>query len=73
MDEFASYTVGDLIDLLEQFDRDLPVRLASQPAWPFEYVLGQDPVEVDGAVWLAEGNQVGYLAGSVAEGLGWSA
>jgi hypothetical protein len=34
-------TVGDLKEMLEEFDDDAEVRLASQPNWPFEYsVLG---------------------------------
>ncbi len=29
-------TVAELIDWLGQYDGELPVRIASQPAWPFE-------------------------------------
>jgi hypothetical protein len=64
-------TVGDLIAMLEDFDPTAPVRLASQPSWPFEYTLDSEPVEVNGTVWLAEAGQVGYLPGSVSEALGW--
>lgn len=41
MDEM---TVGELIELLGQFDQDSKVRFASQPSWPFEYSI-KDAVE----------------------------
>ena len=77
-------TVGDLIEALEIYDPTTPVRLASQPAWPFEHTLGAvvhtpDDAEGDGTeptetpvVWIAEGEQVGYLPGAAASALGWS-
>jgi len=33
-------TVGDLLALLEDYDLDTEVRLATQPSWPFEYGIG---------------------------------
>jgi hypothetical protein len=63
-------TVSDLLELLEDMDPAAPLRLATQPAWPFEYTVS-DVVEVCGTVWLSEGGQVGYLAGAVAAELGW--
>jgi hypothetical protein len=39
-------TVGMLIDRLSDFNQDLPVRLAHQPAWPMEMGVGEI-VEVD--------------------------
>ena len=33
-------TVGELIVALQDYDPDTPVRLATQPGWPFEYTLG---------------------------------
>ena len=32
-------TVGELMETLEQFDPYSEVRLAMQPAWPFEYSI----------------------------------
>jgi hypothetical protein len=77
-------TVGDLITALERYDLDIPVRLASQPRWPFEYTVGGVALTPDDAdhngttptdepvVWIGEGRQVGYLPGVAANALGWS-
>jgi hypothetical protein len=70
-------TVTDLIQHLEGCDPAAEVRLAQQPAWPFEYTI--DPttpiVEVDlgdsPVVYLAEGAQLGYLPHPVRQQLGW--
>ncbi len=67
----STFTVGDLISMLEQYDADLPVKLATQPGWPFEHALRDEVVEAEGAVWLSEGEQAGYLPTAVAEELGW--
>jgi hypothetical protein len=32
-------TVGELLELLEDFPEDAEVRLAHQPSWPFEYSI----------------------------------
>lgn len=42
-------TVRDLKELLDQFDDDTVVRLAMQPAWPFEYDIS-DVIEWDNAM-----------------------
>ena len=34
-----SMTVGELIEYLEQYDRDAQVLLMEQPGWPFEYSI----------------------------------
>lgn len=77
-------TVGELVAALEDYDPDTPVRLASQPGWPFEYSIGAvvhtpDDAEGDGTeptddpvVWIGEGQQLGYLPGIAADALGWS-
>jgi hypothetical protein len=77
-------TVGDLIAELECYDPDTPIRLASQPRWPFEYTLGgvaltPDDAEHNGTastdepvVWIGQCRQVGYLPGIAANALGWS-
>jgi hypothetical protein len=70
-------TVTDLIQHLEGCDPDAEVRLAQQPAWPFEYAI--DPttpaVKVDlddgPVVYLTEGAQLGYLPHTVRHQLGW--
>lgn len=46
-------TVGELIAALQHYDPDTPIRLATQPHWPFEYTLGvialtPDDAEGDG-------------------------
>jgi hypothetical protein len=67
-------TVGDLLDYVRDLPDDTPVRLAQQPAWPFENHLGEPLVmETDDGdvVYLPEGGQVGYLPGDVASELGW--
>jgi hypothetical protein len=47
MQDFQSdETVGMLIERLRDFNPDLPVRLAHQPAWPMEMGVGEI-VEVD--------------------------
>jgi hypothetical protein len=75
-------TAGELIDALSGLDEDTPVRLAHQPAWPFEYGLRGAEV-VDGVedddhpgepyrvVYLVEGEQRRYLPGLVADQIGW--
>jgi hypothetical protein len=67
-------TVRELIAALKQYDLDAPVRLMSQPSWPFEYEIdgiwqNQNDDEDDAfvndednlkPVFLVEGNQRGY-------------
>ena len=68
-------TVQDLMDILQDADPNSEVRLAMQPAWPFEYSIGdalvfyaEDDTET---VYLVEGQQLNYLPGDVAAELGW--
>jgi hypothetical protein len=63
-------TVAELIDILEGMDPDMEVRFASQPSWPFEYSIS-DIYPTENVVYLAEGEQIGYLPGEVASELGW--
>lgn len=77
-------TVGDLIAALDDYDPNTPIRLATQPCWPFEYTIGgvaltPDDAEGDGTeptgdpvVWIGAGHQVDYLPGIAASALGWS-
>jgi hypothetical protein len=98
-------TVGELLELLEDFPEDAEVRLAHQPSWPFEYSIetvadsaGEqtscsecgidwdehdeegcdekrpelpDLIDEPPVVYIAEGEQIGYLPGSAARALGW--
>lgn len=64
-------TVGELLELLEDFDPEAPVALAIQPSYPFKHSLGQAVLAADGTVYLAEGGQQGYLEGTAREELGW--
>lgn len=68
-------TVGDLLDLLDGLDEDMPVFLAQQPSYPFEYELdGGEVVELNGeeCLYLIEGEQIGYLPTEVRNTIGWT-
>lgn len=69
-------TVTDLIQGLEGCDPDAEVRIAQQPAWPFEYAI--DPptplyrsTSTHLVVYLGEGAQLGYLPKPARRQLGW--
>lgn len=69
-------TVEELIAELERLPEGAEVRLAMQPAWPFEHAIGDLtealPIEGGGeAVYLIEGAQLGYLPGKAREEIGW--
>lgn len=68
-------TVLELLEALSDLPEDAEVMLAAQPAWPFEYTLGEPViVELDDStstVYLPEGKQTGYLPGAAARELGW--
>ena len=59
--------VEELLEKLEGMDKDAEVRLAMQPNYPLEYTIDAavwvvtDPDEGTTIVYLAEGEQVGYL------------
>ena len=63
-------TVAELMELLEQFDPHMEVRLAEQPKWPFEYSI-EDVVGHNDVVYIGEGRQIDYLDGEVSDALGW--
>ncbi|KAA2253301.1 hypothetical protein F0L68_33360 [Solihabitans fulvus] len=77
-------TVGELTAALGRYDPATPVRFATQPHYPLEHTLGQVACTPDDAthngtpptdppvVWLAVGEQVGYLPAPAADALGWS-
>ena len=67
-------TLGMLIEMLEDYDIDTPVRLAMQPAYPMEYTINDAiEVEVDGTpiVYLSEQSQIGYLPEEAQDALNW--
>jgi len=60
--------------------RDIAVRLATQPSWPFEYDIdsisdavniAEEGKEKKYVVYLAEGYQIGYLPELGKEAFGW--
>lgn len=64
--------VEELLEELEQFDPGAEVRVAQQPAWPFEYSVSEVVASDDGqVVYLVEADQLGYFPGEVATALGW--
>lgn len=64
--------LAELIEQLEELQGEVGpranVRLAIQPSWPFEHSIS-GVVEIDGAVYIAEGSQLGYLSGDVKDEL----
>lgn len=73
--------VAELMEILENFDPDAEVRLATQKHWPFEYSIGEvvgaqslsDDGDSDGpyVVYISEDTQLDYLSGDAKEALGW--
>jgi hypothetical protein len=63
-------TVEELIQELECLPREAEIRFASQPSWPKEYDVN-GAVEVEGKVFLIEGEQLGYLDEEVRIEIGW--
>ena len=55
-----SYTVEDLIGVLEEMDPQAPVMVAVQPIWPFEHSITGVINAQNGTVYLAS-KQEGYL------------
>lgn len=78
-------TIAELIELLQDLALESPlgddtiVRLASQKNWPFEYSLesghcvnmGDEGEDGEFFVYLAEGEQLGYLPDIVCQEIGW--
>ena len=66
-------TVGELRAELEQYDDNVNVRLAMQPAWPFEYSIGYDLAfdQENQILYIPEGQQLDYLPGEIRDQLGW--
>ncbi|MFJ2752657.1 hypothetical protein [Streptomyces sp. NPDC087297] len=68
----AEMTVSDLIAKLQRMNPEAPVRMASQPTYPFEYTIGAVEEDEDGTCWIAVGEQQGYLSGEARDTLGWN-
>lgn len=68
-------TVQDLMDFLESCDPEAEVRIAFQPSYPLEYEV-EDVAEVrysdEDAVYIASGNQLGYLSSKARAELRWN-
>ncbi len=68
-------TVCQLISELQWLPDHAEIRLAEQPAWPFEYdlsgVSGVISTPDADVVYLIEGGQLGYLPEEAREELGW--
>lgn len=74
-------TVAEMIERLSQFDPEMDVRIAAQPAWPFEHEVGpivdapsdyEETGDGPAVVYIGEGYQIGYLPSLAAIELGWS-
>lgn len=73
------YTLSELIEDLQhlmELHGDVPVRLATQPRYPFEHEI--DGIAVsnpdspsDTIVYIGEGSYEGYLPHDAAVALGW--
>lgn len=60
--------VGQLKELLEEFDEEQEIFLAEQPGYPFEYsIKGIWMNDKTGKVFLVEGSQLNYLSGDDSE------
>ena len=71
-------TVEELIEELKFLDKELEVRFASQPSWPFEYSINgairatvREHNNKYDVVYLEEGRQLGYLPAEAVDELGW--
>ena len=65
-------TVGELIDLLGEFDENAPLAIAVQPTWPLETTVAVVALVGDGKVYLAQGESIGYLNADACHAVGWS-
>ncbi|MEU2453919.1 hypothetical protein ABZ605_28050 [Streptomyces sp. NPDC012765] len=68
----AEMTVANLIAKLAKLDPEAPVRLATQPTYPFEHAIGAVEQDALGTCWIAEGEQLDYLGGEARHALGWN-
>lgn len=69
-------TVGDLMELLESFDSNVPIRIAHQPDWPLaaEVANVRELPDKDGnaVLWIAATSGVSaYAENPYAPGAAW--
>ena len=67
--------VGELKEILDELDDDIEVRLAVQPEWAFEHILfntGLAHINGELILYLATGNQIGYLPQEAKVAVGWA-
>lgn len=57
-------TVSELIEMLEDCDPDMEVRIAEQPWYPFEYYI-EGVAEYEGKIFICEGNQLAYASSEI--------
>lgn len=70
-------TLSELIAELQEIEEehggtDGQVMIATQPAWPMEYETDRVGVTEDGTVYIAVGQQMGYLQDDGAVAIRWS-
>lgn len=63
-------TVGELIAVLQSYDADAEIRLAIQPRWPMEHMVGEI-IDTGEVVWLGDGGQIGQLPENAVTEFGW--
>lgn len=63
-------TVGELIEELEEYDADSPVRIATQPSYPLTNTISGVTV-IDDTLWIAT-SQVGGDESPYAPAEAWS-
>ena len=63
-------TIGELIAVLEAYDPDTEVRMAIQPRWPTEHLVGE-VIDTGEVVWLGDGGPLGQLPENAVTEFGW--
>ncbi|MFF3069210.1 hypothetical protein [Kitasatospora sp. NPDC057936] len=66
------FTVAHLIAQLQNLDPNLQVRLAVNPDFAFAHYVGANVVVDNGAAYLCEDGQEGYLPPAVRDEFAWS-
>lgn len=67
--------VKQLKAILDELDDDIEVRIAVQPEWAFEHILfnaGLAHINGELILYLATGNQIGYLPQEAKVAIGWA-
>lgn len=65
-------TVGHLLRQFQEFDPNLPVRLAINPDFPFAHFVGAEVVVRDGKAYIADDGQEDYLPVGARDALTWA-